>query len=217
MEDENSELREISFKNYASIDLDVLTSFMFTMNKMDLGNLAKLIPLTKTDMNMLYNHSVPYTNTTLQKYLGIKSRAKFAELIKRLIEAGMIIRYPTKINNKKVVGFLMNPYFSRMRTTFNTELKELFSSFTFGKTLPDGVILKSEYKKQLTTTEWKNKREEVLEERGRCCERCESKTHLQIHHKEYIWGNKAWEYDNSYLEILCRSCHLKEHNFKDLG
>lgn len=43
--------------------------------------------------------------------------------------------------------------------------------------------------------------------RPRKCERCASTIRLQIHHKNRDWSDNAI----SNLEILCTSCHAKEH------
>ena len=34
---------------------------------------------------------------------------------------------------------------------------------------------------------------------------------LQVHHKQYFLGKKAWEYDDEYLVTLCGDCHTKVH------
>src|SRR5690606_32483853 len=36
-------------------------------------------------------------------------------------------------------------------------------------------------------------------------------TDLNIHHKYYVKGKMAWEYDNESLITLCERCHQKEH------
>ncbi|MDX1830140.1 MAG: hypothetical protein R3342_11400 [Lutibacter sp.] len=41
-------------------------------------------------------------------------------------------------------------------------------------------------------------------------------TDLNIHHKYYIIGKKAWEYDNDSLITLCEKCHQKEHEDKTI-
>lgn len=35
---------------------------------------------------------------------------------------------------------------------------------------------------------------------------------LNVHHKNYILGRKAWEYKDSDLVTLCNECHLSVHN-----
>ncbi len=39
-------------------------------------------------------------------------------------------------------------------------------------------------------------------------------TDLNIHHKYYITGRKAWEYNNEALITLCADCHKLEHENK---
>ncbi|RYZ89028.1 MAG: hypothetical protein EOP04_07935 [Proteobacteria bacterium] len=34
---------------------------------------------------------------------------------------------------------------------------------------------------------------------------------LQVHHKRYIFGREAWDYDGKFLETLCKTCHLQFH------
>jgi|SRR5690554_3488414 len=34
---------------------------------------------------------------------------------------------------------------------------------------------------------------------------------LHVHHKYYILGKKAWEYNNDALITLCADCHMEEH------
>ena len=70
------------------------------------------------------------------------------------------------------------------------------------------------YKDQLKTPEWKCKRDEIVSRDNHTCQLCESKVRLQVHHKEYIAGRFAWEYDNSYLITLCSKCHSNLHKKK---
>lgn len=36
---------------------------------------------------------------------------------------------------------------------------------------------------------------------------------LQVHHKHYIIGRKAWEYEDEVLVTLCQDCHSKVHKY----
>lgn len=36
---------------------------------------------------------------------------------------------------------------------------------------------------------------------------------LQVHHRRYIVGKKAWEYEDGDLVTLCQECHSKVHKF----
>lgn len=68
------------------------------------------------------------------------------------------------------------------------------------------------YKEQLENQLWLNKRAEILQRDGFRCRYCGETKCLQVHHKQYIEGRLAWEYDNSDLITLCKSCHAREHN-----
>lgn len=67
------------------------------------------------------------------------------------------------------------------------------------------------YTEQLKSLLWKDKRNSIVEQRGNKCERCQSTTNLQVHHIKYLKDKLAWEYEDSLLECLCGSCHMKEH------
>ncbi len=68
------------------------------------------------------------------------------------------------------------------------------------------------YKDQLKTKEWEDYRKVVFSNKGKICEMCGAKKKLQIHHKKYIFGRKAWEYPLSEIMVLCEDCHKKVHN-----
>ena len=71
---------------------------------------------------------------------------------------------------------------------------------------------KQTYLIQLTTEEWKNKREETLKLKGCACELCGSKDNLSVHHPYYISGHFAWEYPAKDLNVLCPVCHQIIHD-----
>lgn len=70
------------------------------------------------------------------------------------------------------------------------------------------------YYDQLETKEWKDFRKLVFSSRGKVCEKCGAKTHLQVHHPKYVAGRKAWEYPVSEVRVLCRHCHQQVHNLE---
>lgn len=75
-----------------------------------------------------------------------------------------------------------------------------------GKTKYD--LYKAKYYSYLKSSKWKSIRNSIIEDRKRC-ERCYSIQELQVHHKTY--ENVFNEKDED-LELLCKSCHRKEHN-----
>lgn len=73
------------------------------------------------------------------------------------------------------------------------------------------------YKEQLKTERWKQKRQLILERDNYQCTNCNQKENLHVHHKEYHSGKLAWEYDDKYLVTLCKECHNKVHENKDVS
>lgn len=67
-----------------------------------------------------------------------------------------------------------------------------------------------EYAKLLRRPEWRARRAEILAERPPRCQRCKRKNGpLSVHHIDYDFGVKPWDYSDDDLEVLCRGCHRK--------
>ena len=72
------------------------------------------------------------------------------------------------------------------------------------------------YNEQLRHPKWKSKRLEIIERDENKCRDCGSKKlPLVVHHKIYIKGRMAWEYDKS-LITLCEDCHESWHHILDV-
>lgn len=72
---------------------------------------------------------------------------------------------------------------------------------------------KQSYVAQINSPQWQRKRLDVFNERGFKCEKCgNDKEQLNVHHKEYQKGKLIWEYPNSELMVLCKSCHTAIHS-----
>lgn len=69
-----------------------------------------------------------------------------------------------------------------------------------------------DYKQQLKNQLWLNKKAEILKRDNYRCTNCGSILNLQVHHKRYISGRMAWDYDNNDLITLCRNCHYSTHS-----
>jgi len=72
----------------------------------------------------------------------------------------------------------------------------------------------SEYSKLLKRMQWKYIAEEVRKRDGYKCVKCGSIRSLHVHHKVYVYGRMPWEYNEKYLETLCKECHGREHECK---
>lgn len=67
---------------------------------------------------------------------------------------------------------------------------------------------------QYNDPRWTQKSNQIRLTRKKC-ERCNSRDDLQVHHLRYFPNRKIWEYGDEHLQILCRSCHAKEHHMFD--
>ena len=68
------------------------------------------------------------------------------------------------------------------------------------------------YDEYLKTRHWKDFRKLALDHHGSKCNRCESVSRLQVHHKTYAnLGNEQL----GDVEILCKSCHRAEHGLPE--
>jgi hypothetical protein len=64
------------------------------------------------------------------------------------------------------------------------------------------------YVEQLRDPRWQRKRLEIMQRDGFACQEClDDKSTLNVHHKVYRRGFKAWEYDPEHLVTLCEGCH----------
>lgn len=71
------------------------------------------------------------------------------------------------------------------------------------------------YKDQLLRPQWQRKRLSVMErDNFTCCICSDTETQLQVHHKKYINGNMAWEYEDKELQTLCKHCHKVAEDLK---
>lgn len=76
--------------------------------------------------------------------------------------------------------------------------------------------MKMTYSEQLKHPKWQKIRLEVLSRANFRCQICgDDETTLNVHHKRYIKGRMAWEYDMSNFEALCENCHECTHEAKD--
>lgn len=78
-------------------------------------------------------------------------------------------------------------------------------------------MAKMTYKEQLLHPSWQRKRLEMLDAAEWMCECCGgAETTLHVHHKRYIKGRMAWEYEDDQLEVLCAVCHAEQHANRDV-
>lgn len=92
------------------------------------------------------------------------------------------------------------------KTIYSARPAAMFSAESFGETM------KLTYSEQLKHPNWQKLRLEVLSGANFKCSVCDDKeTTLHVHHKQYIKGRLAWEYEASNFEVLCEICHEQAH------
>lgn len=68
------------------------------------------------------------------------------------------------------------------------------------------------YVEQLKHPNWQRKRLEVFQAANFTCARCDcTEQTLHVHHKRYVKGRMAWEYELTELLALCWECHQQAH------
>ena len=73
-------------------------------------------------------------------------------------------------------------------------------------------MAKMTYAEQLRHPNWQKRRLERLDASGWECQNCgEKQVTLHVHHRRYVKGRMAWEYDDIELAVLCEECHESEH------
>lgn len=78
-------------------------------------------------------------------------------------------------------------------------------------------MTKEEYIKALKSPKWKAKRQIILKRDEYKCVKCDCKENLHVHHTYYIKDKMPWEVPNDCLITLCKSCHKKEHEGKNIS
>ena len=67
------------------------------------------------------------------------------------------------------------------------------------------------YAEKLRDPRWQIKRLHILKRDGFACVKCkDEREEFQIHHKRYFKNKEPWEYEDQYLETLCKTCHFIE-------
>ena len=67
------------------------------------------------------------------------------------------------------------------------------------------------YRKLLKDKRWSLRRMEIMRRDGFRCRRCGATSHLNVHHRWYVYGRRPWEYSDRYLVTLCEQCHRHVH------
>lgn len=76
---------------------------------------------------------------------------------------------------------------------------------------------KEEYRRALKSPKWIAKREKIKKRDGFKCVKCNCKNNLHVHHTYYLPNKMPWEVPDDCLITLCKVCHTKEHEGKNIS
>lgn len=72
------------------------------------------------------------------------------------------------------------------------------------------------YSEKLQDPRWQKRKSEIQAAARFRCEDCgRADSRLDVHHCAYMAGREPWEYDNSLLMLLCRTCHARRQEMED--
>jgi len=125
----DTEMSVVSYSDYSVISTEAIIILSQILNNSDFANVIKMAVVVKTPMSIIYNDTVPHTNETLQKYLEIKSEAMYVNLIKRLMNAGVLYQMKGKIYGEVRKIYIINPYICRKRKVFENKVLDMFQQF----------------------------------------------------------------------------------------
>jgi len=110
----------------------------------------------------------------------------------------------------------MNAFVCTARVAPEQQTHRLLAAAPFRGGLGEDMATKMTYREQLLHPNWQRRRLERLEAAGWKCSACLEKDRtLHVHHKRYVKGRLAWEYEDPELAVLCDECHDSAHETRD--
>lgn len=119
----------VSYSDYSVISTEAIGILSQILNNSDFANVIKMAIVVKTPLSILFNDTIPHTNETLQKYLEIKSESMYINLIKRLMQVGVLYQIKGLIYGEVRKIYMINPYICRKRRVFENRVFEVFKQF----------------------------------------------------------------------------------------
>jgi co-chaperonin GroES (HSP10) len=120
----------IDYENYATVSTKAIMALVEILNNSDLANALKMSFCAKGPLSLLYNENNQlHSNKTLQDYLDISSESTYFILINKLIKAGVLYQIKGNIYGEVRKVYMLNPFLSKKRKTFDEEVIKIFKSF----------------------------------------------------------------------------------------
>jgi len=126
---ETTELSVVTSKDFVMIETDALLYICKMLSNADLNKFQQMCACLKTDLNIVYNHTIPHTRATLAQALEI-SEDEVTKLCKRLVKKGVLMKCQVAKSIDVVQEvYIVNPSVARKRRTINNEVLNLFKDF----------------------------------------------------------------------------------------
>lgn len=105
----------------------------------------------------------------------------------------------------EIEGLFYDEYFEDWKKEYNEEAAYIYKNQCFANYLNSHYY---KYKSYLLSSEWKNKRDEVMKRDKSLCQHCKVAPADDVHHLTY---DNLFDEPLDDLLSLCRSCHANEH------
>lgn len=125
----DTDLSSLSYGNYATVNYDCVDTLTGVLNYCDIGRIFMMSGKAETQMNILMNVNIPYTNSTLREYLGFGSTSKYDEFIERLVSIGVLAREKEVVCGRMRYIYLFNPHISKRGRIFNRKVLIIFDKY----------------------------------------------------------------------------------------
>lgn len=123
----STNLVEIRPDDYFTTNSDALKYLFKHLNRQEIGAVMFMAMDLQTDQNLVYNGTVPHTNYTLRKSLGIKSTSTYALLMQKLMDLNVLHQSKDRVQGMVRVIYSMNPFLVKKRKTLDHQLLKVFS------------------------------------------------------------------------------------------
>ena len=179
-------------------------------------NLAGMSPVifVLLECHVLYNSNIiAFSNGVrirekhISEILGI-SKSSTLKSLSELVENNILKRK----KDGRSYYYIMNPYIVHKGKCVEKYVYDMFDDYRKKYGIEKGNGFYSEYKKYISSPEWRKKRVIILKRDNNMCVMCGSKENLNVHHLTY---ERLYEEDNDDLVTLCSKCHKDIHERKD--
>lgn len=124
-----TDLVTISSKEFIIMDTEAWEYINTILNNVDRERILKMGHKVKTDFNIVFNNTYPYTEETLAEFLNLHIK-KFRSFISRLVKHNILSYIVCAPSGYVQKVYILNPTLVRKRKTFNKDLLNIFKDLS---------------------------------------------------------------------------------------